>query len=68
VVPLIESVTISARVGGPVTPLPEGGEYLGFIFARGMEPADVESALRNAHALLRFDIEPSVHRVQGEGS
>ncbi|MBM4411736.1 MAG: ATP-grasp domain-containing protein [Chloroflexi bacterium] len=56
-VPLIESVTISIPVGGKVTPLPEGTEYLGFIFARGESPAEVEQALRNAHATLRFEIE-----------
>ena len=56
-VPLIESVTISIPVGGKVTPLPEGTEYLGFIFARGETPAEVEQALRDAHASLRFEIE-----------
>ena len=57
-VPLVESVTMSARVGEAVIQLPEGGEYLGFIFARGPQPQDVESALREAHSLLRFAIEP----------
>ncbi|GMU40258.1 MAG: carboxylase [Chloroflexota bacterium] len=56
-VPLIESVTISIHPGGRVTPLPEGTEYLGFIFARGGTPADVEQALRDAHARLTFEIE-----------
>ena len=56
-VPLIESVTISIHVGGRVTPLPEGTEYLGFIFARGDTPSAVEAALRDAHAMLRFEIE-----------
>jgi biotin carboxylase len=56
-VPMIESVTISIHPGQQVIPLPEGGEYLGFIFARGATPHDVESALREAHACLRFDIE-----------
>jgi len=55
-VPLIESVTISIHVGSRVVPLPEGSEYLGFIFARGEDPADVERALRAAHAALRFEI------------
>ena len=56
-VPLIESVTISIPVGGKVTPLPEGTEYLGFIFARGETPDAVEQALRDAHAALRFEID-----------
>ena len=55
-VPLIESVTISMHVGSRITPLPEGSEYLGFIFARGEGPAAVEAALRSAHAALRFEI------------
>ena len=56
-VPLIESVTISIHIGGRVVPLPDGGEYLGFIFARGENPAEVEAALREAHARLEFEIE-----------
>ncbi|MDA0271152.1 MAG: ATP-grasp domain-containing protein [Chloroflexi bacterium] len=56
-VPLIESVTISIRTGGLVVPLPEGTEYLGFIFAKGGTPAEVEQALRDAHAQLDFEIE-----------
>lgn len=56
-VPLIESVTISIHPVSAVVPLPEGSEYLGFIFARGGEPAAVEAALREAHARLRFQID-----------
>lgn len=56
-VPLIESVTISIHIGGTVTPLPEGSEYLGFIMARGETPQAVEAALREAHGRLRFEIE-----------
>jgi biotin carboxylase len=57
-VPGIESVTISIRRGQLMVPLPEGSEYLGFIFARGESPGIVEEALRRAHALLRFEIRP----------
>ena len=56
-VPLVESVTISIHPGGKVVPLPEGTEYLGFIFARGERPEDVEQALRDAHATMTFEIE-----------
>lgn len=56
-VPLIDSVTVSIHPGGRVVPLPEGTEYLGFIFARGGTPAEVEQALRDAHARLTFEIE-----------
>ena len=58
-VPGIESVTISIRAGQRVRPLPEGDEYLGFIFAVGETPAEVEASLRTAHAELRFEITPS---------
>ncbi|MSP23172.1 MAG: ATP-grasp domain-containing protein [Dehalococcoidia bacterium] len=53
----IESVTMSMRLGDRVVPLPEGGDYLGFMFARADTPAEVEQALRDAHALLHFTIE-----------
>jgi hypothetical protein len=56
-VPLIESVTMSMHIGSTLVPLPEGGDYLGFIFARGTTPDAVEDALREAHAELRFTIE-----------
>jgi hypothetical protein len=41
-----------------VAPPPEGGRYLGFLFAHGDTPEVVESALRTAHAQLGIDIEP----------
>jgi hypothetical protein len=56
-VPGIEGVEITARLNYPLVPLPEGDSYLGFIFARGDEPAMVEAALREAHGQLRFEIE-----------
>ena len=40
--------------------LPEGDSYLGFIFARGETPAQVEAALRAAHDKLSFRIKPSI--------
>ena len=55
-VPGVVEVDISIHVGGRVVPLPEGERYLGFIFAKGERPAEVEAALRAAHAKLRFDI------------
>ncbi len=55
-VPLIESVTVTIHAGAEVVPLPEGSEYLGFIFARGDTPSAVEAALREAHARLHFEI------------
>lgn len=57
-VPLIDSIEITARANYPLVPLPEGDSYLGFIFARGDSPADVEAALREAHGRLSFTIDP----------
>jgi biotin carboxylase len=56
----IEEVAITARVNYPLTPLPEGESYLGFIFARGETPEEVEAALRAAHAQLRIEVEPQL--------
>lgn len=55
-VPLITGIEISAKLNYPLVPLPEGASYLGFIFARGETPAEVEAAIRHAHSLLRFEI------------
>ena len=55
-VPGIVEVDISIHIGGRVVPLPEGERYLGFIFAKGERPEEVEAALRAAHDKLRFDI------------
>lgn len=57
-VPGVESVEITARLHDYVAAWPEGSSYLGFIFARAPEPAAVESALRAAHACLRFNLRP----------
>jgi biotin carboxylase len=53
----IEDVAITVHVGQPLEPLPEGWRYLGFIFARGAQPDDVEQALRDATARLKFSID-----------
>ena len=53
----VDEVTITMHPGQEVIPLPEGWQYLGFIFARADTPEAVEAALRGAHARLRFDIE-----------
>jgi biotin carboxylase len=52
----IEEVAITAHTGQELIPLPEGWQYLGFIFARADTPDAVEKALREAHAHLRFEI------------
>jgi len=55
----VVGVEISIPVGRPVIPLPEGDRYLGFVFARGPEPADVELALRRAEASLDVVVHPA---------
>jgi biotin carboxylase len=56
----IEDVQITAKLNYPLVPLPEGASYLGFIFARGNTPDQVEATLRTAHACLRFDVQPLI--------
>ena len=52
----VEEIIVTATPGQRLVPLPEGSSYLGFIFARGNSPQEVEAALRQAHSRLRFDI------------
>jgi biotin carboxylase len=59
-VPGIEDVTITAKEGQKLVPLPEGASYLGFIFARGHSANAVDSALREAHSRLAFEILPAL--------
>ena len=53
---LITGIEITAKLNYALVPLPEGASYLGFIFARGDTPAEVEEAIRKAHKLLKFDV------------
>jgi biotin carboxylase len=62
-VPLVEDVQVTAKAGEVLVPLPEGAAYLGFVFARGDEPAAVEQALRDAHARLAFEITPLLPKL-----
>src|ERR1700692_487123 len=54
--PGIEDVQITARLHDLIAAWPEGATYLGFLFARGKSPAEVEAALRHAHSQLKFEI------------
>ncbi len=56
-VPGIEDLQVTVHCGEILVPLPEGHRYLGFLFARGEAPAEVEAALREAHRRLEFVIE-----------
>jgi len=57
-VPHIADIQITAKPDQRLLPLPEGASYLGFIFARASRAADVDAALRAAHAGLHFTIDP----------
>ena len=52
----IESVSIVPTSGDELIPLPDGNEYLGFIFAKGTTAQIVEESLREAHNQLDFQI------------
>ena len=66
-VPLITGVEITAKLNNQIVPLPEGASYLGFIFARGETPDDVEQALRKSHAYLHFDIRREIPMLRAVG-
>ncbi len=54
----IDDLTITSHLGQQLVPLPEGSQYLGFLFARADQPEVVERALRRAHGMLEFVIQP----------
>ncbi len=56
--PGVEEVVITVNPGEKLVPLPEGASYLGFIFARGASPENVEESLRRSHQELRFKLSP----------
>jgi hypothetical protein len=59
-VPGISELTITARLRDAIAAWPEGSSYLGFLFARGNMPENVEQALRDAHEKLKFTVTPSL--------
>ena len=62
---LFKEVIVTVKEGQQPIPLPEGSSYLGFLFARASAPAEVEGALRSAHALLEFKIATALPVVRG---
>jgi ATP-grasp domain-containing protein/L-aminoacid ligase-like protein len=54
--PGITELHITARIHDYIAAWPEGSSYLGFLFARGRTPEEVETALRVAHSRLRFTL------------
>jgi hypothetical protein len=57
-VPGVTAVDITLSPGSRLVPLPEGDRYLGFVFAKGPTPADVEARLRQATGLLEVRRRP----------
>jgi hypothetical protein len=56
--PCITELHITARLHDYIAAWPEGSSYLGFLFARADTPAEAESAIRQAHAKLKFTLNP----------
>ncbi len=63
-VPHIVGVEISVPLGETLEALPEGGRYLGFVFARADEPDQVIAALRAAQRELEIEISPETPEVR----
>jgi biotin carboxylase len=57
-VPGISDLIITARLHDYIAAWPEGSSYLGFLFAKGDRPEEVEQAIRHAHEKLAFAIRP----------
>jgi biotin carboxylase len=55
--PGIDDVQITIPIGRRVQALPEGDRYLGFVFASGPAPDDVEAALRAAATVLTVTVD-----------
>jgi hypothetical protein len=56
--PGITALEITARLHDYISAWPEGSSYLGFLFASGESPAQVEDAIREAHSKLHFTLTP----------
>ena len=61
----IDDIHITAKPDQLLVPLPEGASYLGFIVARAGSAAEVERALRAAHARLAFTIDVHYNLAHG---
>jgi len=65
----VTELEITARWHDYIAAWPEGSSYLGFLFARGETPAEVENALREGHSRLNFRLTPRLpveHPVTGK--
>ena len=59
-VPGVDDVVVTAHPDEELVPLPEGASYLGFAFARGETPEEVESALRRAGSFIEPVLDPKL--------
>ncbi len=55
-IPGVVDIQVTVPLGHAVAPPPEGDRYLGFVFAQGLDPAQVEAALRRALSVLSVRI------------
>jgi hypothetical protein len=60
----IDDVAVTAHRGAWIAPAPASHRYVGFVFARGNDPAAVEAALGRARRHLRIELEPG-HQATG---
>lgn len=56
-IPGVTGIDFTIVPGKPVVAPPEGERYVGFVYARGESPEQVETALRNAMATLEVQLE-----------
>jgi formate-dependent phosphoribosylglycinamide formyltransferase (GAR transformylase) len=61
----IDDIELTVVPGRTVRPLPEGDRYLGFVFASGLTPSDVERSLAQAAATI--DVAIDGEHVASEG-
>jgi len=54
----VDKIDIIIREGHELVPLPEGNQYLGYIFASADTPEEVTEAIREAYACLEFVTAP----------
>ncbi len=52
----ITEINLTVRTGHKLIPLPEGGEYMGFIFSKAPSSIAAENAVRRAHKEIQFTI------------
>ena len=55
-IPGVTGIDLTIQVGDLVLAAPEGDRYLGFVFAQGKTPAQVETTLRRAMEILKVTV------------